>query len=357
MKPLLRQVARGLATALASAAVAAHEPARPEVTELLRRADAALSAGHAEEAQAAYEQAAALQHASHIEVGWVRARMQAGGYRQAVAFAAHAAGAHPDEPEGALAYAHLLSLGGQTSAAQAVLQRARRRLPDEPTLQHDLTACPSAHVAGVPLGLRPPALGQAVPAGAVVAGSGLLLGDARHVLVPLSLVDGIATMWVRNGLGRAQRAHEVSRNPEAGIAVLQLAAPLDVPVKLSRAPREAFPGSAAFVAGYRADPQGQPSWPQLCVGFLGSPPRNGGARPLGIGIEAGSIGAPVFDTAGRLVGLVAPGGPAGEPTLLAVRHLVGFDTSTDASALAVDELYERSLRSSVQLITTVSRPN
>lgn len=354
MSVVLHRAAWGLGFALLSATAVAHEAARPEVAALLQRADAALAAGRADDAQAAYEQAAALQHAAHIEVGWVRARMQAGGYRQALAFAAHAAGAHPDEPEGALLYAHLLSTGGQAAAAQDVLARARRRLPDEPTLKAGLAACPTPGGGAPSTEWQPPRLGEAVPAGAAVIGSALLLDDARHAIVPLALVEGDAPLWVRNGLGRAQRAEVLSRDAETGTAQLRLAAPLDAPAPLSRVPREAFPGSPAFVSGYRADAGAHARWPQLCAGFLGSAPRNGGARRLGIGVEDGSVGAPVFDSAGRLVGLVGP--PAAEgATLLPARVLAGITAVPEAGPLAIDELYERSLRSSLQLITRPRR--
>ena len=42
--------------------------------------------------------AAAMQHAGAIETGLVRAALQAGDYRQALALCAHTAGAHADEP-------------------------------------------------------------------------------------------------------------------------------------------------------------------------------------------------------------------------------------------------------------------
>lgn len=348
MTPHLRHAA--VCLALLGGTACAHEPSRPEVTALLQRADAALAEGRSLDAQAAYEQAAALEHAARIEVGWVRARMQAGGYRQAVAFAAHAAGAHPDEAHGALLYAHLLNAGGQARAAQGVLSRARVRLPDEPLLRASLTSCPADGDPGVPDDLQLPSVGERVPAGLVVAGSALLLDDARDALVPLALVDDETPLWVRNGLGRTQAARVLSRDASTGTAVLALAAPLDAPARLTRAPRDAFPGSPAFVTGYRADPQAQPAWPQLCTGFLGTPPRDGGPRPLGIAIEGGSVGAPVFDSAARLVGLVGPAGPSGAPTLLSLRHLASVQTSNDTAAKPLDEVYERSMRSSLQLI-------
>lgn len=350
MRLRLRRAAVALGIAWLCAGAPAHEAARPEVATLLLRADAALASGQADEAQAAYEQAAALQHAARIEVGWVRARMQAGAYRQALAFVAHAAGAHPDEPEGAVLYAHLLSLGGQAAAAQAVLSRAHQRLPAEPMLQRPLASCPSPGHAPVPVSFQPPPLGVALPAGAAVVGGAVLLDDARQALAPLSLVDGDGPLWVRNGLGRARSATVVSRDAEAGTALLQLAEPLDAPGTLARVPREAFPGTPAFVAGYRADIEARPAWPQLCVGFLGSPARDGSGRALGVGVEDGSVGAPVFDGAGRLVGLVAPAGRTGSVSLLPARQLVAFEPSTEAGPLPIDELYERSLRRSLQLI-------
>ncbi|WP_236674861.1 serine protease [Piscinibacter sp. HJYY11] len=336
-------------TLLGGTACARDFSAPPGLASLLERADAALAAGESLGAQAAYEQAAALQHAARIEVGWVRARMQAGGYRQAVAFAAHAAGAHPEEAHGALLYAHLLNAGGQTQAAHSVLSRARERLPGEPLLQAPLSSCPS-HRSGVPDELQLPSLGEPLPPGLVVAGSALLLDDGQHALVPLAMADEQTPLWVRNGLGRTQAARMVSRDVAAGTAVLALAAPLDTPATLSRAPREAFPGSPAFVTGYAASAHAKPAWPQLCAGFLGTPPPDGGPRPLGIAIEAGSVGAPVFDSAGRLIGLVGPIGPTGTPTLLSARNVTSIPTSNDTSPRPLDEVYERSLRSSLQLI-------
>lgn len=366
----LRQVLHGvlLSTLAALNVASAHEhaPARPEVAALLQRAETALAAGDSAQAQDAYEQAAALQHDAHIELGWVRARMQAGGYRQALAFAAHAAGAHPDEPDGALLYAHLLNAGGQAAAAEDVLARARRRLPDEPLLPPTLRACPGATPSPGAEALHLPPLGVAVPPGSRVAGSALLLGDARHAITAWALVADSAppdstadtpALWLRNGLGRTQRARVLSRDAQAGTALLQLDAPLDAPAELTRAPREAFPGSPALAVGYRAGAGAQPGWPQVCLGFLGGTPQPGEPRALGFGVDDASIGGPVFDTSGRLVGLVGPAGRASGASLLPAKQLAAFPAADTTAALPIDALYERALRSSLQLIRLPARNN
>ncbi|MBC7956454.1 MAG: trypsin-like peptidase domain-containing protein [Cytophagales bacterium] len=344
------------ALALVVGAAGAHTAARPEVAALLQRADTALAQGQSGVAQAAFEQAAALQHAAHIEVGWVRARMQGGGYRQAIAFAAHAAGAHPDEAEGAILYARLLSLGGQQAAAEATLARARQRLPGDPGLGALTPADSCRPVARDATAdathddLSPPTLGDAVPRDARVVGSALLLDDARHALVPAGLVAGEGTLWVRNGLGRTRQAEVVSRDDATGTALLKLAEALDLPVPLTRAPRAAFPGSPAHAVGYRSDGAGRPAWPQLCTGFLGAPPREGGARALGIVVSPGTAGAPVYDGAGRLVGIVSLGSGDSKPGLISAHQLGTIPVSADAPNVPLDEIYERALRSSLQLI-------
>ena len=58
-------------------------------------------------------------HAPDTEAAQVRAHMQAGDYRRALAFGAHAASAHRrDWPAGTALYAWLLQAGGQAAAAR-----------------------------------------------------------------------------------------------------------------------------------------------------------------------------------------------------------------------------------------------
>jgi thioredoxin-like negative regulator of GroEL len=118
---------RVLAVALLLAATCtAAEPTRDE---LLQQAEAALSRGAVFEALRGLDRAAALEHASDIELGLVRAYMQLGHYRRAMAFAAHTAGTHRDDARGVVLYAWLLAAGGQGAFAQRQLDEADARLP------------------------------------------------------------------------------------------------------------------------------------------------------------------------------------------------------------------------------------
>lgn len=363
-------VHRAAAALLAGAALGsacAHEPAvaqakvePPGLRALIVRAESALQAGESDAARLAFEQAAALQHDADIEIGWVRAQMQAGEYRRALAFAAHIAGAHPHESQGAALYAWLLHLGGQDKAAHTTLARGLQRLPGDALLSgvEQRLAPYTADVAAAsdtPWPFVPQWLGEPVPAQARSAGNAVLLPDARHALVPLSLIEGSRTLWLRNGLGRTTRAELLSSDAASGLAVLQLAAPLDAPAALTLAPREPFAGSPGWVVGYRADAQARAAWPKLSPGFLGMPAPGAMQRRLGIEVPVGSAGSPVFDVSGRLAGIVLPAGADGQPRLGSAAALSAVAMLEPAGAAApppmpLDQLYERALRSSLQLI-------
>lgn len=355
---LTRWRAAALFALAAASNVQAHEGpnASPAVRALLVQAESALARGDAEVARTAFEQAAALEHTADIETGWVRAQMQAGEYRRALAFASHTAGAHPNDAEGAALYAWLLFLGGQEAVAQQVLTRATQRLPQDALLAETRERLSPAFVPGTPnhpWPYRPEALGDTIAPHARVAGSALLLPDATHALAPLSLLEGGGTLWVRNGLGRSTRAEVLRRDEASGFGVLRLAQPLDAPAALALAPREAFPGSPGFVVGYTVDTAAQPAWPRLSAGFLGMPAPDAGARRLGIDVPNGSAGAPVFDNLGRLVGIVLPATADRQHRLSSVASLRGVMAAQPEPASGtrpLDELYEQALRSSLQLI-------
>ncbi len=330
----------------------------PALPALLARAEAALKAGDSHTARDAFEQAAALRHAADIEIGWVRAQMLAGEYRRALAFAAHIAGAHPHEGQGAALYAWLLFLGGQEAVARDALARAEFLLPGDALLASVKARLATASAAPPDSSFfAPQPLGDSVPAQARLAGNAILLPDARHAIVPLALLEGGGALWLRNGLGRTVRAELLRSDAASGLAVLQLATPLDAPATLALAPREPFPGSPGLVVGYHAEAHALPAWPKISSGFLGGLMPDGTQRRLGIDVPAGSAGSPVFDAAGRLAGIVLPAGTSGQPGLGRVASLsavAGVEwpapTPSATPALPLDQVYERALRSSLQLI-------
>lgn len=356
-------------------------PATPAVSpesraKLLHDGEAALSRGEIEQAAAAFEQAGFVKHAADAELGLIRAYMQWGQYRRALAFAAHTAGAHPEVGAGAGLYAWLLHLGGQSQVAVRLLQRARDRLPGDPLLDATQLLMTSTHPITPAALLQPPARfapyhapSVELPAVARAIASGVLIDDGHAVLSSRFSVDEGVPLWVRDGLGRVREAtRDHTRNVHDAV-VLRLSTPLEAP-RVATALRDPHPGSPAmaieFVSGSAAtqperahhasqDVTTQPAWPILRIGFLGSPRASLGHYRLGVALPPGPRGGPVFDAAGRLIGIAVAS--ADGDTLLAPSALRASvpgllaDHEPTPPRIALDELYERALRQTVQIIT------
>jgi len=333
---------------------------------LIEQGEQALRVDDAPAALRAYERAAALRHDAVAEWGLVRSWMQAGEYRRALAFSAHAAGAHVDVVEGAGLYAWLLHIGGQAVLAQQTLDDAARRQPGHPLLAataarlRDPAALPDPHLLDGATRQAPYA-DIALPLQARMVSSGLLLPSGRHALVPAEAVAPNAALWVRDAQGHTVVARLVGVLSELGLAELLLDAPLhDAMPALLAAPRDAFPGSPQMAMEFAApvDAAVTPMWPLLHTGFVGAWQA---ASDYALGIElaaAGPHGGPVFDRAGRLIG-VARRGRDDRATLLAASALRGawpqsFAAAEDATQMSPDAVYERAMTMVLQLI--VLRP-
>jgi hypothetical protein len=334
--------------------------------QLLLDAEAALRAGDADQAATLFERAGFIRHDADAELGLVRSWMQRGEYRRAVAFAAHTAGAHPDVGAGAGLYAWLLTLGGQARFAATLLARARERLPADRVLAAAAESLAGPQPLPAPLLLDPPARfaplsATAVPATGRVLGSGLLVGG-RLALTDAGNVRSIDALWVRDGLGRVASARVARRFDEIGVAALELEAPGAGSLDPVAAPaRDPFPGSLAYVVGYAQSFDAAPAWPMLRAGFLGRPAAAGGPFALGIEVPGGPRGAPVFDAAGQWIGIAvgdaASGGRVVPVSQLERSGVVTREATAPAQAprLAADEIYERSLLRTVQVIGVAAR--
>jgi hypothetical protein len=326
-----RAAALGVVAIAGSAA--AQVPA--EGRRLIAQGEACLAAGDVDCARRSFEQAALGAHAADIEIGIVRTQMQAGDYRQALAFAAHTAGAHRESPEGVLLYAQLLELGGQSAPAQQ--------------LRVGVADVGDRHWAPYPSG-------ESVPPAARRVGSALLLPDGRRAIAPRGALRPAPSVWLRNGLGRTVRAEVEAGDAPSELVLLDLVEPLDVPPTWRRAAREAFAGSAGHVIGVPPAATPEPAWPQLSLGFIGAQTQDGRDRRLGVEVPAGTSGAPVFDVAGRVVGITLPPAADGQPRLAgigAIEALAGplpVIVAAPAERLPLDELYERAMRTSLQLL-------
>lgn len=328
----------------------AQEAARQRQLDLAR---SALSRGEAEAALVPLENAAGMAHSADTEMLQLQMQLQVGHVRQAMAFAAHAAAAHRDEPAARALHLWLLALSGQADYA-------RRRLTPGDAEDDALGRLLAALDTSAPLPPTPPSPwphGVDVPADARAVASGLLLDGGRLALVPADAVRGAANLWLRNGLGRASRAQRAKSDPSPaglGLALLIVEPPLAPPpgaVPLTRAARPAFAGSAASRLGMPRTDNAAPGWPLLKFGFLGRVDR-GGIQSLGLPAGAALTGGPVFDGAGRFIGLALAGADGAErlvPTA-ALEALAPLPVNDEARPVAPDEVYEAALPYVAQLL-------
>lgn len=338
----------------------------PARLALLMQAEAALERGDAQAATAPLEAAAMLLHAGDTEMTQVRALMQAGQYRQALAFAAHAAGGHDDEPAASGLYAWLLQTGGQRTAAQQVIDRALERAPADKVLaltRLELsTGAPQARgvLLDLPHRMAPHASGSAPDMAGLDAarrvGTAVLFNAGRSALATAGPLAGQRRIWLRNGVGQTVRAHVVEPLDGLGLVVLEVATPLPADPAFEAAQRDPFAGSPGYVVDYAEGADALPQWPRLHPGFVGAVRADASAPRLGIPGSAGARGGAVFDAAGRFAGIALGGADAPWVTLAALRAAAPavamlLPTALQAGArVGVDEVYERALRSVLQVL-------
>jgi hypothetical protein len=336
---------------------------------LLQLAESALSQGRTDAANEAFDRAALMLHASDTEMGQVRAAMQAGEYRRALAFAAHTAGGHGESPAAAVQYAWLLRVGGQTTIANRILAQAQANFPADEVVAEGAEAFRSAvpvadgHLLEVPHRMAPESwtvAASAAPAPGRVVASGVLIDGGAAALVPSAWLpsppDG--RLFVRNGMGQTVAARLDPDRPVSAQGVIRLRLDTALPYRPgdAPAPRDPFPGSPAFVIEYPVTETAAPAWPWLRQGFLGQMSA-AGARRLGIDDAAGLHGGVVLDAGGRVAGIAVPG-EAGVAWLLpasAWRSAAAAETAITEPIrrplpLPLDEAYERALRVTLQVI-------
>lgn len=343
-----------------------------ERAALLQRAEAELQRGDTSSAVDSFDRAAMLLHAPDTEMGLVRAYLQAGEYRRALAFCAHTAGAHREAAAPAALYAWLLQAGGQSEFAKRTLDEALARHPTDPVLLHTQSALNTAHPIAGPLlasgshRLAPHAVVQGgqieLPAAARVVASGVLLASGQRALVPTSALPAGSVVLLRNGLGHTTQATLEQRLDALGLTVLRLtnALPTGDGTLLTAATRDSFAGSPGYVVVFSPSPSDQAAWPWLHAGFLGAAVLKGD-RPLGIEVPAPISGGLVLDGAGRFNG-VALTDAQGRAVMVAVSALRAALPSSDfadapvaagtapSARIPADLAYERALRFSLQVI-------
>ena len=330
-------------------------------------AEASLARGDAVAASEGFEQAGAMHHDADSEMGLVRAAMQLGHYRRALAFCAHVVGEHLDAPGAAVLYAWLLRVGGRRELADRALRDALARAPEDPMVIAAIAALASPlPVAPLAL-LRPPhrvapfSIGgtneQAPPAEARVISSGVLLPGGRHALVPGPTRP--SRLWVRNGLGATSEAIlDDGGDAESAATRWRLTTAINGVDGLDVRPP--VPGTPAFGVEYAETSTAIPAWPWMRAGFLGAAIADGKTFRLGTDMAAAHAGGPVLDRAGGLVGMALRGAD-GRATMRPVAsraRQAGQDLHSGAQSTAngptvdlpFDQMYERALSVTIQVI-------
>jgi hypothetical protein len=293
-----------------------------------------------------FEKAALIVHASEVEVGIVRAHMQAGNFQRALAFCAHASGAHLDEPAPSLLYAHLLKVSGQTTYAEKLMNDFHVRFGKDVSTFASVKLTPYSDSAGLPVNAK-------------MIASGLSLPGDKHVAFPsTAIANGVKKFWVRSSSGflseaTLQSTSDKLQSNQPTLAILQLKRSVTVKrtQPLAIATKPAFPGSVAFSVTFKRSLA--LNWPSLSSGFIGGPVEGrSNRRQVDISEQSQSIGATVFDQTGAAIGLMV----LVKSTLqLIPLSELGLDftnaeQSTARPKLATDQVYQVALNNLVQVI-------
>ena len=353
------------------AAAATHLPQR---VALLARAQAELERGDANAALDDFERAAMMLHAADAELGLIRAAMQDGQYRRALAFCAHTAGEHTDDADGAALYAWLLRVGGQDELATRTLAEARAHAPADAVADAVDAAFGSTPPVATGVLLEPlhrmapwsVALGtQAAPPATVrFAANAVLVDDGTTALLPLSALASSAgaRIWIRNGLGQTTAATLDSTNATLashGLARLRLQSRLSPGASKASDARAPFAGSPGYAMQFGTS--NEPAWPTLTQGFLGSLVGQTDVRQLGF---AAGPGAAVLDAKGVLVGIASATAngqatwvplAAVMPAAMAAAQAATPPARVGLALVAPDEIYEAGLRRSLQVLVDAPR--
>jgi S1-C subfamily serine protease len=118
----------------AAQCLAGSSPAEETINSLILRAHAALAKGQAQQAAEWYEKAAGMGESAEAEIGLVRAYLQSGEFRKAIAFGNLVAAEHPDVSETAALLAYLEDREGQTAPALSKLSEELKKRPDDVAL-------------------------------------------------------------------------------------------------------------------------------------------------------------------------------------------------------------------------------
>lgn len=286
---------------------------------IMSAASRALAAGDTARAADLFEQAARIDDATpEAEIGMVRAYLQGGEYRKALAFATLVAGEHLGSSKAEAFLAWVEFIGGQKQFALKRLDAALAQAPSNPDLREvraRIRAMAGVE-AYVPSATTTLALDPVVPlqedifdaAAMQTRASGVVVANGTRVLTGAAAVAGASgNLWVRNGLGYMRPAVIEHVDGQTGVTVLRLEEPFQPAVSMDVwQTARVFPGSPCYVVDFPALGLNRPVWPVLSAGLLGRMGAQPRTMDLTVKLPAGPRGGAAFDSAGRLLGLVLP---------------------------------------------------
>ena len=344
----------------------------------------ALASGDAATAVTMYEALTQQGESLEVELGLVRAALQAGEFRKAMSWATLTAGEHTESSDAVALLAWLQDRVGHTEQALATLRQLRADRPDDAVAIAALTNVlldrggnASSTEKAASLSWPRPTFEQ-FPVSThrvLAAGNGIIVDGGQRVLTYSAVLPKEATaIYVRNGLGKLRRAERTAGDQKGELVRLRLT--------------ETYPSAWALPQDQVVAPEGA----RFCFAFGYSTPRNpagsypavspglvfradagtGGLMQVTSALGSGHIGSPIFDPRGRLLGLsvgtgeIVIGGEnlrgrvgAGQFAVRAVPAQPGSKGSSitptrPAGPLppmpAIEELYERLTPSVVQII-------
>ncbi len=340
-------------------------PAEETIPILIKRAQTYLANGQSQQAAESYEKAAALGESAEAEIGLVRAYLQSGEFRKAIAFSNLVAAEHPDVSETAALLAYIEDREGQTTPALAKLTEELKKHPDDVALfasQIEILIDRMAISQAIQklddwIGRNPPhgdiyrlraraalAAGNredllnwrrkaalayesiSSPATAAVtkwpvhamesfpindekpkkSGNGFVIDQGRRILTNASLVlNANGDVWVRNGLGKIRKAKVEKTLPDHGLAVLRLETAYP---KTWSLPDPLFNASMdvhfCFALGFPVTDELEKSYPILSPGMVvRSDTGYGGLMQVTSTLGSENSGSPIFDGSGHFIGM------------------------------------------------------
>ena len=146
-----------------------------------------------------------------------------------------------------------------------------------------------------------------IPGSPIMTGSGVVLEGGRQIITNRHVVEGISTIYVRNGTGHVRKARMVKLSHDDDLALLEIATPFpEGAVTPFSDIIQPTPGRAAIVMGYPLISllgDEQPALTEGIIAKVAGLSNDPNTFQMTAKINKGNSGGPVFDKRGHLLGV------------------------------------------------------